>query len=163
MCSVCRRYLQVHTILTCFSQQSGSEHGRVPHTQKVREVADSARVVHKFFVFNRLAVCSTENSSLGMVGWGGWQIRRATAEWRSPDIAEFLGPKCSQPSAGFGLLAAAISILAFPGRVLRPEICLFRSFGLRRLGCPAFPATAVGFLSSFFPAPPSVRRTPTRY
>ena len=84
--------------MTCFSEQSGTENAGTPHTEKVRVVAEAARVEHKMFVFNRLAVCSTENSCLGRVGWGGWQIRRATAEWR-PDIAEFLRPKFSQPSA----------------------------------------------------------------
>ena len=63
--------------MTCFSKDSGSKDGAVPHTEKVRVVADAAGVEHETFVFNRLAVCSTENSCLGMMGWGGgggWQI-----------------------------------------------------------------------------------------
>jgi hypothetical protein len=57
--------------LTCFSEQSGTENTGTPHTEKVRVVAAAAGVFHKIFVFNRLAVCSTENSCLGRVGWGG--------------------------------------------------------------------------------------------
>ena len=56
--------------MSCFSPQSGTDHGGIPHTEKVRVVAEEVRVEHKIFVFNRLAVCSTENSCLGRVVGG---------------------------------------------------------------------------------------------
>ena len=153
----CRRYLQAHTILTCFSKESGTNDGGKPHTEKVRVVAEAAGVEHKLFVFNRLAVCSTDNYCLRRMGWGG--AGKFEGQQRSGGAQTLL----SFSGRSFPNHPLDLGSSRLPSRVLRPEICLFKSFGLRRLGCPAFPATAVGFLSSFFPAPPSAGRTPNRY
>ena len=67
-CAICVpcacRYLQVHLILTCFSDDSGTNKGGgTPYAHMVRNVAASANIQQKQFVFNKTsAVCSTENS-----------------------------------------------------------------------------------------------------
>ena len=78
----CRRYLQVHTVLTCFSKESGTDRGGVSYSELVGQVAAAAGVQHRQFVFNRLAVCSTENSSFGRVGVGACKFARATSVCR---------------------------------------------------------------------------------
>ncbi len=69
--------------MTCFSKDSGAKNGAMPHTEKVRIVAEAAGVEHETFVFNRLAVCSTENSCLGRMGWEGGGRRLANLKGNS--------------------------------------------------------------------------------
>ena len=97
-------------------------------------MAEAAGVEHKLFVFNRLAVCSTENSCLGRTGWGGaGKFEGQQRSGGAQTLLSFSGR--SFPNHPFDLGSSRL-----PSRVLRPDICLFKSLGLiETVGLPSVP------------------------
>ena len=101
-------------------------------------MAEAAGVEHKLFVFNRLAVCSTDNYCLRRMGWGvgGGGAGKFEGQQRSggaQTLLSFSGR--SFPNHPFDLGSSRL-----PSRVLRPDICLFKSFGLiETVGLPSVP------------------------
>ena len=96
-------------------------------------MAAAAGVFHNIFVFNRLAVCSTENSCLGGMGWGGGLANLKGNSGGAQTLLSFSGR--SFPNHPFDLGSSQL-----PSRVLRPDICLFKSFGLiETVGLPSVP------------------------